>query len=175
MMSNNPPTILSNIVFIISIALILSGCMPSPYYQKTYSMPKNEWTYADKPTFKFEVKDTAALYHLYFLIRHTETYPYSNIWIWVETKQPGEDTFSRSRIEIPLAETSGKWLGRGMGEIWEQRMPITKEDNPIRFSKQGMYEVRFEQNMRLDPLPEVLQVGLRVANQGHRKTRPNTN
>ncbi len=148
--------------------------MPSPYYQESHALPKNQWTYNNKQSFKFEIKDTSAMYNLYFIIRHTDAYPFSNIWMWIHTKQPGADSFQKSRIEIPLAENSGKWLGRGMGEIWEQRMPITKDDNPMIFTKPGIYEIRFEQNMRTNPLPEILTVGLRVANAGHRKANKRT-
>lgn len=150
------------ILFLLSFSLALTGCLPSPYYQKEYPMLQNAWQYQNKPSFKFNITDTTAVYNLYFLVRHTEAYPYSNIWIWVYTKQPGDSSFQKSRIEIPLAEPSGKWLGRGMGEIWEQRMPITRNDNPMEFKKPGMYEIRFEQNMRINPLPEILQIGLRV-------------
>ncbi len=114
------------ILFLFIASLSLSGCLPSPYYQKDVAIPQYAWNYDYKPAFRFEIKDTAALYNLYFIIRHTETYPFANIWMWIHTKQPGDSVAQKSRIEIPLAETSGKWLGRGMGEIWEQRMPITR-------------------------------------------------
>lgn len=162
-----------NLFLLPLLLMVFSGCMESPYYQATHALPKNEWSYSNKQKFTFEVKDTSALYNLYFIIRHTDAYPFSNIWLWVYTKEPGADTFQKSRIEIPLAENTGKWLGRGMGEIWEQRMPITKDDRPMLFSKKGTYEIQFEQNMRVNPLPEILQVGLRVANTGHRKQAKN--
>ena len=142
--------------------LLFAGCLPSPYYQKQHALPNNEWHYKNKLPFKFEVTDTNTLYNMYFLIRHTEAYPYSNIWVWIYTKGPGDSTFARTRIEIPLAEPSGKWLGRGMGEIWEQRMPITHEGDKSILRKKGTWEIKLEQNMRVNPLPEVLQVGLRV-------------
>jgi len=158
----------------VSIILFLSclsfaGCMESPFFQKDVTIPGYEWRYNYQPSFKVKIDDTAALYHLYFIIRHTETYPFSNVWMWIHTKEPGDTAFARSRIEIPLAETSGKWLGRGMGEIWEQRMPITRNDAPMIFKKPGTYEIKFEQNMRIDPLPEILQVGLRVEKLGYKK------
>ncbi len=154
---------------VIIALLFLAGCMPSPYYQKAVSVPHTAWDYSFQPAFEFEIEDTAALYNLYFLIRHTEAYPYSNIWLWVYTTEPGDTIAERSRIEIPLAEKSGKWLGRGMGSIWEHRMPITRNDAPMVFPRPGRYEIRFEQNMRVDPLPEVLQVGLRLEKIGHRQ------
>lgn len=147
-----------------------AGCMKSPYFQKDVTIPQYKWAYNFQPVFEVNIEDTAALYNLYFIIRHTEAYPYGNIWMWVHTKEPGDTSFlKKTRIEIPLAEKSGKWLGRGMGEIWEQRMPITRNDAPMIFKKQGVYEIKFEQNMRINPLPEVLQVGLRVEKAGYRK------
>jgi gliding motility-associated lipoprotein GldH len=154
---------LQRYIFILAFcSALMAGCLPSPYYQKQYSIPQNAWKSQFQPSFKFEVSDTAARYDLSFLVRHTEAYAYSNIWIFVYLKQPGADSFQRTRIEIPLAEPSGKWMGRGMGEIWEQSMPIAADDNAMVFNKKGTYEIKLEQNMRIDPLPEVLQVGLRV-------------
>jgi gliding motility-associated lipoprotein GldH len=149
-------------VFVILCLLLLNSCMTSPYYQKTVTVPQNEWGYNFQPSFHFEITDTSSYYNLYFLIRHTDAYPYANIWLNIYTKEPSEKTFQQSRIEIPLAETGGKWLGRGMNEIWEQRMAITRNDAPMIFKKKGVYEIRLEQNMRINPLPEVLNVGLRV-------------
>lgn len=156
------------LAFIISTCTVLfiAGCIPSPYYQKDYTIPQGKWTSQFRPSFKFEITDTASTYNMYFLIRHTETYPYSNIWLHIYTRQPGDSAFKESRIEIPLADPSGKWLGKGMGEIWEHRMPMTGNDNAMFFAKPGKYEIKFEQNMRVNPLPEVLQVGLRIEKTG---------
>lgn len=41
----------------------------------------------------------------------------------------------------------------------------------MKFEKAGIYEIRFEQNMRTNPLPEILDIGLRVENSGHKKIR----
>ncbi len=148
---------------------LLAGCLPSPYYQKTAPIPQSQWEYGFQPSFKFEIKDTTAFYNLYFLIRHTEVYPFSNIWLQVNTKMPGDSVFQHARIEIPLAEPTGKWLGRGMGDIWEQRMPISRNDAAALFKKAGVYEIKFVQDMRVNPLPEILQVGLRIEKIGSRK------
>lgn len=154
----------AGIVGFVILSVVLSGCLSSPFYQNEESLPGNTWPYQYRPSFKFEISDTSSYYNLYFLIRHTEAYPFENIWVWVYAKQPGDSTFEKTRIEIPLAERSGKWLGRGMGEIWEQRMPIALDKT----FKKGVYEVRFEQNMRVNPLPEVLHVGLRIEKAGPR-------
>ncbi len=146
------------------LCLLITGCMPSPYFQREEPVPQNAWSYDFKPSFKFDISDTTSPYQPYFVIRHTDAYPYSNIYIWVYAKQPGDTSFHKTRVNIQLAENTGKWLGRGMGELYEQYMPLAFSDtDPKRFfKKKGTYEIRLEQNMRINPLPEVLHVGLRI-------------
>ncbi len=139
----------------------LSGCLPAPYYQKEEAIPQNAWNNNFKPSFTFNITDTIASYQPYFIIRHTQAYPYSNLWMWVYVKTPGDSTIKKGRINITLAEPSGKWLGRGMGEIYEQSMPVDLKEI-INFSKSGKYEVSFEQNMRVNPLPEILDIGFKL-------------
>lgn len=79
----------------------------------------------------------------------------------MSVKTPGDSIVKKARVHIVLAEPSGKWLGRGMGEIYEQRMKFSLGDS-ITFRKPGTYEVSLEQNMRINPLPDILNVGLRV-------------
>ena len=178
-------------IYAIFISCLLSSCTSSPYYQDTESIPGNAWDNNFRPTFKFEITDTNALYNIYFISRHTEAYPFSNIWVMMSIKEPGETSFKKFiRQEILLSEPSGKWLGRGMGEIYEQRWPIFPEDIFVKdgtekiysdarlktdndnrlsyFRKKGVYEVRFEQNMRVNPLPDILHVGLRIEKAGER-------
>lgn len=142
--------------------------MSSPYYQKQYSIPGNEWKYTNQQVFKFNVTDTTDDYDMQFLIRHTQAYPYSNIWLIVQVKPPGDTVYKRTRVEIPLAEPAGKWLGRGMGEIWEQRMPLNMSTEQPAFDIPGTWEIKLGHNMRINPLPEVLQVGLRI----EKRTKP---
>ncbi len=147
--------------YLLLLTFYLTGCLSSPYYQKEEAMPQNVWPYSFKPTFTIDIKDTTTSYKAYFLIQHTQAYPYNNLWMWVYIKAPGDSIPVKERINVPLAEATGKWLGRGMGEIWEQRMPIDLGDS-VKFNRQGTYEISLEQNMRINPLPEILHVGFRL-------------
>ncbi|MFI5195876.1 MAG: gliding motility lipoprotein GldH [Chitinophagales bacterium] len=147
--------------FLLFTFYFFCGCMPSPYFQKETAIPKNEWAYNFKPTFTFDITDTTVNYKPSFLIQHTQAYPYCNIWMWIYIKTPGDTILKKERINITLAEATGKWLGRGMGEIWEQRMPIDLGDS-VKFNRKGTYQISLEQNMRINPLPDILHIGLRV-------------
>ncbi len=140
---------------------VMAGCLPAPYFQKEEVVPKNEWTYNFKPSFTFDITDTNFIYQPYFLIRHTQAYPYSNLWVLLYIKAPGDTVAKKARVNITLAEPTGKWLGRGMGEIYEQQMALVLPDS-LSIRRPGTYQVSMEQNMRINPLPDVLNVGLRV-------------
>lgn len=153
---------------ILALALFigLASCKPSARYQQHYTIPNNAWDYSYRPTFKFRIDSVSVAYQLFFLIRHTDAYPFNNIWMKVDIKQPGDTGFTTSRIELPLAVLSGaqtgRWLGKGTGGIWEYRSPLGDGYGLSRFSKPGEYELRLGQDMRVNPLPEVLQIGLRL-------------
>lgn len=166
---------------------LFSGCVPSPYYQNTFSIPSNKWDIDYKPNFDIDIEDTLHYYNVSFLVRHTNAYPFANIWMNVLVQYPGDTVFKKTRIEIPLATPQGKWLGAGMGEIYEQRrmlvlnhdeQPITDELISISeeslknlFHKKGRYKILLEQNMREKSLPHVLQIGLRIEKSSVRKLK----
>lgn len=136
--------------------------VPSPYFQKQVAIPETLWSYNFQPTFKLEIKDTASQYKMYFLIRHDESFPFANIWFRINEKKPGQKSFTEGkRIQKSLADAEGKWLGTGMGTIWEHKIPLGPKEG-IQFKELGIYELKIEQLMRQNPLPAVLNVGLIV-------------
>ncbi|NIG52475.1 gliding motility lipoprotein GldH [Chitinophaga sp. Cy-1792] len=149
--------------------LLAAACKPPKMdaYEKNLEIPGHDWAYDYKPSFevKFEPEDTAWLYNIYVNVRHTAAYPYSNLWLLVGTQYPGDSIPQSQRVELPLAEASGKWLGSGIDDIYEHRVPIQR--NAI-FDKPGTYKISFEQNMRQNPLPNVMNVGLRIEKAGKR-------
>lgn len=157
---------MSRLVYIVAVVCMcaaMSGCSrPAPQYQDHFNIPGAAWSSAYRPEFKFEIADTAAAYQLFLLIRHTDAYPFSNIWIKMDSRGPHDTGFRKLRVEVPLAAASGQWLGRGMGAIWEQRVPINSLQMPAFFPHKGLYTIRLAQDMRRDPLPEVLTIGLRI-------------
>lgn len=150
------------IPLVLAMAVMSSCGMQTAYYQKQVQVPGAKWPAKFMPDFKIEIKDTNAAYYSFFIFRHDEAYPNSNIWIRLKIKAPGEKTFTDGpKLEVPLADASGVWLGRGMGGIWEHKVFMDPRAMP-KFTKPGTYEIKIEQLMRVDPLPSVLNVGLTV-------------
>lgn len=164
---------LRHLFFLSAFAALVASCRyTAPDFQQEYTTPAGGWKYDYQPKFSFAIDDTASAYQLYLIMRHTNAYPYSNIWLRLKSKWPGDTTFQREeRREVMLAEApgvnadgsrSGKWLGRGMGEIVEQARPLYTLQQPLYFPHKGTYEILMAQDMRVNPLPDVLLVGLRL-------------
>jgi len=146
---------------IVGVLLILCSvsCEETGLFEKVVFMPKQEWAYDNKPYFTFDVKDTTSSYQVYFLIRHSDAYEYNNIWINLSSQMPGESIQQNQKFEIPLA-TANRWLGSGMDDIFDHRVLLYRE--PVKFRKPGSYTITIAQDMRVDPLKQVFNVGLRL-------------
>ena len=146
---------LSCAVLLISILNIT--CTSIDLYEKEITIPQHSWKSNYKPEFSFIIKDTTALYQVYFIIRHNEKYNYNNIWINLYSQAPG-NTLHKTAYELQLATNEKGWLASGMDDIYEHRIKLSDE---LRL-KAGKYKFILENIMREDPLLNVMNVGLRL-------------
>ena len=58
-----------------------------------------------------------------------------------------------------LADEKGAWQGSGIGDIWDNQLPIKKG---VKFPLKGTYKFDFFHGMRFDDLPGIMEVGLRI-------------
>ena len=120
-------------------------------------IPDHEWSSNFKPSIDVNITDTTSSYTLYVVLRHTDAYRYNNIWINLYTQIPGE-SLRKQRFDLRLATDDRGWLGSGMDDIFEHRIAIA----PIKFPKSGQYQFQLEQIMRDDPLPHIMNAGIRL-------------
>jgi gliding motility-associated lipoprotein GldH len=148
----------SNLLVVVIVLLSVVACNPIGVYEKNIFFKKQEWPAAEKPAFTFHISDTVSAYNIYLILRHADAYSYNNIWLKFYRKGP--DTSYAQQVDLRMASNSQGWLGTGMDDVWEQRIPIT--DGPTQFRRTGDYEFILEQIMRQDPLRHIMNVGLRV-------------
>ena len=65
----------------------------------------------------------------------------------------------RDTVEITLAAPDGKWLGEGLGDIYDNRYLFRKA---FKFPKTGEYRIELIQAMRVNPLPGIMDAGIRI-------------
>ncbi|OWY23384.1 hypothetical protein BVG80_08645 [Sphingobacteriales bacterium TSM_CSM] len=139
--------------------LLLHACNSgNTVFEKNAEIPKGNWTYDVKPAFEVPVTDTVSRYNVYVNLRHTNSYTYSNMWVIIYTTLPSGKKLER-RTELPLSDKEGKWYGKDSGSIINQQILI--QPNAI-MPEAGTYRFEFEQNMRVNPLPDVLSIGLSI-------------
>lgn len=144
-------------LFFVCIFFLLQSCNTIDVYEHIIAFPKQQWHSNLRLNFNCVIKDSTAYYNVYFVIRHTESYQFNNIWINLTSVFPG-DTARTQRLNIQLANGNG-WLGAAMDDIIEQRVLINKQ--PVRLSA-GAYKFSLQQIMRQDPLEYVVNAGIRI-------------
>lgn len=150
-------TLLNKYCFIFLLALVASSCQTIDVYEKTAAFAKHSWKNSEKPSFTFDIKDTASLYNIFFVLRHEDAYNYNNIWVILTVKGPADAVTVRR--EFILGNNKQGWLGSGMDDIFEHRIAFDNKPAPLH---KGAYTFTLQQDMREDPLDHVLNAGIRV-------------
>ncbi len=142
---------------VLAISLFTS-CQTKQLYEQATTYADHKWASRQPNEYQFAISDSAAAYKVYFVIRHHNAYHYKNIWIQLNTIAPN-DSVTKQSVNLNLADDEKGWLGTGMDDIYDQRIPISSDT--VHFKK-GLYKFVLQHTMREDPLENVLSTGIRV-------------
>ena len=92
-----------------------------------------------------EITDTLNEMNIIVNIRHTARYPFSNLWLFVNTTNP-EGVQSQDTLECVLQQKMEGGLASGLGDIWDIQIPLKTQS----FSSPGEYVFEIEQAMRME-------------------------
>lgn len=145
------------ILSLFALALLLQSCGNKYLVDQNMEVADNNWTYAQSLKVPVEVKDVNQAYNIYFKLRHTTAYRYSNLYVVAHLKGPGSN--KHTRYQFKVANLNGQWLGKGSGDIYTYTFPLLTD---YRFAQPGKYEIEIEQNMRDNPLIGISDVGISV-------------
>jgi gliding motility-associated lipoprotein GldH len=139
-------------------SIIFLSCDPDCVYEKNIRIPDGIWDRNNPIRFEVIIQDTITPYNLYINVRNTGLYPVSNLYLFITTTAPSGHSV-KDTVEIILADEKGEWLGKGLGDIWDLQRLYKQH---VRFAQKGMYLFEYEQAMRIEKLPFILDAGLRV-------------
>ncbi len=147
--------------FLILLAILaLSSCNKNRVFDKNQSIPERTWHKDSIISFQFQIEDIHNGYHLYYNIRNTNLYPYHNLYLRHSLEDTLGNVIHSDLTEVFLFNSkTGKPLGDGMGDIFDHRFTLM---DTFRFDIPGVYRFKVTQYMRMDLLPEIMAVGLRV-------------
>ena len=138
-------------------AFFLTNCRRDIVYSQFVSIPSEKWQIDSVAHFEYAITDTHNDYRMLVYVRHTERYPYQNMWLFVG------DSLHRDTIEFYLADDRGKWLGNKHHGFIE--MPVLLEEN-YHFADTGKYFLTVQHGMRDSILRGVTDIGLEIIKNG---------
>jgi len=148
---------MKKILFMAVLALALTACRQDIVFSQFVSIPSGEWSGDELAEFDYTISDKDADYRMLVYVRHTERYPYQNMWLFVDNGA------HRDTIEFYLADDRGQWLGdRHHGFI---EMPVLFEQN-YHFPDTGLYHMAIQHGMRDSVLRGVMDIGLEIRRNG---------
>ena len=137
-------------------SLLLIACQQNVVFTAYESLPADGWNMDSVVVFHPTIEDSIGNYQMLISIRHTDRYPYQNMWMFVDVKQDSVQ-LRRDTIEVQLAYARGEWYGKGLSEY---TLPVIYLENiPL---LQGEYTIGIQQGMREESLRGVSNVGLKL-------------
>ena len=150
-------TIFYFLFFIVMVFTIIS-CDSKRVFEENKKIDNNNWDQNAPLVFLVNVSDTNAKHNVYLNVRNAGFYGFSNLFLFINTRFP-QGQLERDTVECTLASPEGKWLGDGSGDIWDNQILFKKD---VRFPQTGEYRFELIQAMRINPLPGIMDAGIRI-------------
>lgn len=142
----------------VGFMLLLSACQGNTVYEKYEPIEQQVWDMNQPAHFEVNMQDTVGHYQVLLYIKHTEQYPYQNLWLFTQSMAP-DSTLAVDTLECFLADNHGKWLSQSF--VAEREMPLLYMQG-IRFPKAGTYTFDISHGMRDSLLQGISRIGLAV-------------
>ena len=114
-----------------------------------HSFNNNTWNIDSIVSFELDNIDTTSSHDLYLMVRHTTNFKFQNLFLFTNFENQ-QDT-----LELFLSEKSGRWLGKGFGEIKELKIKI-KENVNFKENQDQIFSI--EQAMRYEDLEKIINL-----------------
>ena len=151
--------LLKKLVFsLLLFILFFAACDDGRIYEESLKIPEAKWERDQTAKFEFEIEDSLANYAFFLHFRHAGDYPYKNIYLFTRTQSP-TGKLALDTAQMILANNQGKWLGKGIGDIYDYQFKF--KQGPI-FQEKGKYQVEIEQAMREKTLSNVTDIGIGI-------------
>jgi gliding motility-associated lipoprotein GldH len=143
--------------FLAIIASLTSCNTGGRIYSKNQELsPQNRWLKKDSQEFKVSVKDINIAYNLKLTFRYVDGYQYQFAKVKVTETSPGGKN-SVKEYNLKVREDNGDYIGEAALDIWDSDHLV--EANK-KFTETGTYTYLIEQNMPVDPLTSVMEIGI---------------
>ncbi|PTN10585.1 gliding motility lipoprotein GldH [Mangrovibacterium marinum] len=146
---------------IAALLLALASCTQKKEFEAYRSLSADGWHNDSLVVFDVELGDTIESHNLYLNLRNSGSYPFSNLWLFVNISSPDGKVLTDT-LNFQLAAPSGKWLGTGIGDLFDNQF-LYKEN--IYFPTPGIYRFSIQQGMRANRLKGIRDIGISIEKQ----------
>ncbi len=141
-----------------SLIFVSVSCDFARVYEQNTPVSDGIWVENAPQTFEVAITDKTKHYNLYFNLRNTNEYKYSNLYVISELKLPSKQV-EKDTLQFILCDANGKWLGTNSGALVTHQILFQRN---VLFPDTGTYRFTFNQAMRDASLQGITEVGLRV-------------
>lgn len=137
------------------LVAIMYSCSTNTVYHRYLPTDDKGWSREDTLSFVLPDSMKTGMYHTEIGIRHTEAYPYKDIWLSILLPQSDKaDT-----IHIYLANDRGNWNSNGStGGYFQYSVNATE----FSYSPSQNYTIKISHIMNDNPLQGISDIGLKI-------------
>ncbi|TAE00435.1 MAG: gliding motility lipoprotein GldH [Bacteroidetes bacterium] len=149
------------IPFLLVILLSLVSCNENVVYTEYQDLQDQAWIVDSVLSFGFEINDLQSDYNIDYGVRYAVDYPYYNLYVkFCLADATGKELTDWIRIDKNLMHpVTGAPFGNGLGDLFDIQFSALPN---FKFDKKGKYYFKIRQDMRLDKLPAIAAVGVKV-------------
>ena len=133
-----------SIYAVMMVFLLMASCDTKIIKSEYKSLDNGVWNKDEVIQFSFNELDTVQKHDVFINVRNDDTFPFSNLFLIAAMTTPEGEVF-KDTLEYTMAEPDGTWLGKGMGNIKENKLWY-KEN--IVFPSPGVYIIEISHAMR---------------------------
>jgi gliding motility-associated lipoprotein GldH len=140
-----------------SALLMMSSCGEPPVLDELVVLDANGWHMDSVVEANWSPKDSAKPVFMRMYVRHTDEYPYSNLYLFRSIYSSEGKEFSDT-VNVQLADALGKWNGSGMSNLKTMDIPIGR--GAVRFVPNERYRLVIQHGMRDTVISGVQDIGV---------------
>lgn len=154
-MVRHRPTLSKIVAPLLMLTLVAGACSRHANDYSAFStLPSQGWKYGSTLLYMPVTEDSIVCGTLSLIVRHSNLYPYRNLYLEVTSQQPskgGQIEYRTDTLNIMLANELGEWLGHGSGVSFQRADTLSTH-----FTLLSGAPLRVRHIMR-DPLVEGLE------------------
>ncbi|MCR5190259.1 MAG: gliding motility lipoprotein GldH [Bacteroidales bacterium] len=136
------------------LCCLFYSCTDPNDFEEHHILENENWSMHDPITFAFDIADTSALYQFGMHFRYTDTFPWQDLFLFMQTTLP-DGRLSQDTLHCFLFGPDGKPLGKGH-RVKELKIGYSL----LRFPMPGHYSLRFTQGMRAEKIRGIASIGI---------------